>query len=144
MTDALKERVQYCFGGERAIGRGIFHLPDQVSDCAVRSSSLEPLRLLSLSACAQDPLAPPKYVSVRSQQVISSILVFIVFLVNVFGVRIAIFTNDVCDGAGRIFVALLFLSIITSAIMTKVGYHLGFVMAAAEYLPNEFDVEAAP
>ena len=80
----------------------------------------------------------------RSQQVISSILVFIVFLVNVFGVRVAIFTNDVCDGAGRIFVALLFLSIITSAIMTKVGYHLGFVMAAAEYLPNEFDVEAAP
>ena len=139
--DALKERAQYCFGGERAIGRGIFHLPDQVSQIL---HLLEPLRLLSPSACAQDPLAPPKYVSVRSQQVISSILVFIVFLVNVFGVRIAIFTNDVCDGAGRIFVALMFLSIITSAIMTKVGYHLGFVMAAAEYLPNEFDVEAAP
>lgn len=89
----IKDKVQYCFGGEHAIGRGIFHLPEQ------------------------DPLAPPKYVSVRSQQVISLILVVLVFLVNVLAIRVAIFTNDVCEGAGRIFIALMFLSLLTSAIM---------------------------
>lgn len=94
----IKDKVQYCFGGEHAVGRGIFHLPEQ------------------------DPLAPPKYVSVRSQQVISSITVVIVFLVNVLVIRLSIFTNDVCDGAGRIFLALLFLSLLTSAIMCAISH----------------------
>ena len=89
----LKEKVQYCFGGEHAIGRGIFHLPDQ------------------------DPLAPPKYVSVRSQQVISGLLVVIAFLVNLLFIRVGVFTNDVCEGAGRVFTGLMLLSLLTSAVM---------------------------
>jgi hypothetical protein len=32
-------------------------------------------------------------------------------------IRLAIFTNDVCDGAGRIFIALMLLSLLTSAVM---------------------------
>jgi hypothetical protein len=89
----VKDKVAYCCGGEHAIGRGIFHLPEQ------------------------DPLAPPKYVSVRSQQVLSSIAVTLVFLLNLLVIRLAIFTNDVCDGAGRIFIALMLLSLLTSAVM---------------------------
>jgi hypothetical protein len=159
----LKSKVQYCFGGEHAVGRGIFHLPEQ------------------------DPLAPPKYVSVRSQQVISTILIVLVFLVNLLAIRLAVFTNDVCEGAGRIFVGLMLLSLLTSTVMyapsaaaaalfwrccgaclaaepgaaaadfarvcscagayrprsAKVGYHLGYVLAAAEYLPTEFNVDAS-
>ena len=145
----VKDKVVYCCGGEHAIGRGIFHLPEQ------------------------DPLAPPKYVSVRSQQVLSSIVVTLVFLLNLLVIRLAIFTNDVCDGAGRIFIALMLLSLLTSAVMyvqpaprsarqsvpdvangcdnlldyctcsAKVGYQLGYVLAAAEYLPTEFNVAGA-
>jgi hypothetical protein len=115
----LKSKVQYCFGGEHAVGRGIFHLPEQ------------------------DPLAPPKYVSVRSQQVISTILIVLVFLVNLLAIRLAVFTNDVCEGAGRIFVGLMLLSLLTSTVIAKVGYHLGYVLAAAEYLPTEFNVDAS-
>ena len=61
--------IRFCFGGEKAIERGIFHLP------------------------TLDPIKPPKYVSVRSQQVITLVLIIITFFINFIAVRIAVFTK---------------------------------------------------
>eukprot|EP01047_Picozoa_sp_COSAG01_P058573 COSAG01_NODE_6918_length_3439_cov_26.474850_2_plen_114_part_00 len=110
------QRVKYCCVGEHAFERGIFHLP------------------------SQDPLAPPKYVSVRSQQIISLALITLLFIFNFVMLRIAIYTNDICEGAAQLFLALLLFSAVVSVIMMKIGYHLGYVIAAAEYLPQEFSV----
>ena len=153
----------------------------RVCGCRISACGRRQIRLSNLSQQGLEPahglverLSACNARELDGTQLISLILVVLVFLVNVLAIRVAIFTNDVCEGAGRIFIALMFLSLLTSAIMyvhptwlpaascqlpslpdarvpwlrgsaysAKVGYHLGYVLAAAEYLPTEFNVDAS-
>ena len=99
MSERLKARVKYCFGSGSAVDRGIFILP------------------------SSDDYAVQKYVSVRSQQVISTVLIALVFIFNLVGLRLAVYTNDVCEGAGQIFTALLLLSGLVSFLMCGCSHH---------------------
>jgi hypothetical protein len=189
----LKNRLKYCCGGEKvlplslsltrthtqvtienrltyycgakAVDRGIFHLPQL------------------------DPIKPPKYVSVRSQQVITLVLSAITFWINYLvrhpgilasptvggtthapaaqAIRIAIFTNDVCDGAPQVRAAggpmggrrgvcdcvlvrgggggeLISLSVQVFAALIMLGIIMSFVIGAAPARPPPLHMARRP
>ena len=100
---------KFCGSGEERIKRGIFHLPDR------------------------DPVKPPVYASVRSQQTITLVLLIIIFFVDYICIRVAVFTNDVCEGAAEIFLALMILAGIIGFGIVKVGFHMGYVTVCCQH-----------
>jgi len=88
----------------------------------------------------EDPYAPPRYVSVTSSWAILLVQGTVLLGVAHVLLYLAIFTNNVCAGAGNVYLAVSLTCVACTLTGIKVGHTVGYIGAAAQFLSAENDV----